>query len=146
MGTPKGDGVLDSSEKLLWRGRGEGQCYIWFLVKVLAIKHTFWQMLAGSHKEELLPLMILVLFWIWGNARIGLIKSSSEDIQWSEGLFYQFFPEHKCLIPDLHPELLSGCVESQWLQQLVTHPCRGRWQVPVFSWQYKNLKICSRNF
>ena len=23
MGTPKGDGVLDSSEKLLWRGRGK---------------------------------------------------------------------------------------------------------------------------
>ena len=38
---------------------------------------------------------------------LELIKSS-EKILLSEGLFCQFFPEQECLIPDSHPELLSG--------------------------------------
>ena len=51
------------------------------LVKgVRAVKHTFWQRLAASHEEEISQLMILVLFQIQGDARIGLIKSSPENI------------------------------------------------------------------
>ena len=29
------------------------------------------------------------------------------------------FSESQSLIPDLHPELLSGCVEGQWLLWLM---------------------------
>ena len=42
---------------------------------------------------------------------LGLIKSSPEKIQLSEGLFCQFFPEHRVPIPDFHPELLSGALK-----------------------------------
>ena len=37
----------------------------------------------------------------------GLIKSP-EKIELSEGLFCQFFSEHRVRLPDFHPELLSG--------------------------------------
>ena len=43
------------------------------------------------------------------------IKFSPENIQLSEGLFCQFSQSTESLIPDLHPELLSGCVEGQGL-------------------------------
>ena len=64
--------------------------------------------------------MISVLFLIGGDARIiGLIKSS-ENIKLSEGLFCQFFPEHRGFTPDLPHELLSGGLEEQLLQGLAT--------------------------
>ena len=40
---------------------------------------------------------------------LGLIKASPEKIYLPAGLFCQFFPQStECLIPDFHPELLSG--------------------------------------
>ena len=38
------------------------------------------------------------------------------------------------LIPDLHPELLSGSVAGQKLQWPWSNLYRGRWQVPVSNW------------
>ena len=44
---------------------------------------------------------------------IRLRKFSLENIELSEVLFCQFSQITESLIPDLHPELLSGCVEGQ---------------------------------
>ena len=55
-----------------------------------------------------------MLFYIQGDARIGLIKSPPESIY-----LKTCSTSSERLIPGLHPELLSGGVESQWLQQLV---------------------------
>ena len=37
----------------------------------------------------------------------------------------------------LHPEILAGDVEGQWLQWLMTknYLLPGKWQAPIFSWQ-----------
>ena len=42
------------------------------------------------------------------------------------------------LIPDLHLELLSGCVEGQQLSGYWPNTCRGSWQVTVFIWCYRS--------
>ena len=47
--------------------------------------------------------------------------------------FASFFQRRECLIPD--PELFSGGVEGQRLQWPWFHLWRGRWRVPVSSWQ-----------
>ena len=46
---------------------------------VHAVKHTFLHKVDVSHKE-MLPLVILVLFKIWGDARIECRKSFPEYI------------------------------------------------------------------
>ena len=51
-----GDRISDSSEKLLQRGRGEGQYICDFSEGgVRAIKHTFLQKVAASHEEQMSP-------------------------------------------------------------------------------------------
>ena len=50
----------------------------------------------------------------------GLIKSSPEDI-YLKACSASFSQSTECLIPDLHPELLSAGVEGQRLQWLVTY-------------------------
>ena len=55
-----------------------------------------------SHKEQTSP-------WrIWGDVRIGRIKSSPKNNWQSEGLFFQFPQSPEGLTPDLHPEFPSG--------------------------------------
>ena len=49
---------------------------------------------AAIHEEHMSPWWIFVLFQIWGDIRIRLIKSSPENILLSEGLLCKFFPEH----------------------------------------------------
>ena len=49
----------------------------------------------------------------------GLIKSSPENIC-LKACSASFPQSTECLIPDLCPELLSGCVEGQRLQWIVT--------------------------
>ena len=56
------DSISDSSEKLLWRGGGKVSIYVILVKGVHAIKHTFLQKVAASHKEQVSPFMILVLF------------------------------------------------------------------------------------
>ena len=68
------------------------------LVKgVLAVKYTFWQRLAANHKEQMSLLMILVLFQMWGEERIGLIKSNPINIYLKT--YSTIFPRvQECLI------------------------------------------------
>ena len=61
-----GDSISGSSEELLQR-KGRSELYM-ILGKaggggggVHAVRHTFWEMLAASHEEQMSPLMILVL-------------------------------------------------------------------------------------
>ena len=65
------------------------------------------------------PLMILVLSRYEKVQEIGLLKSSPTNI-YLEACSASFSQSTECLIPDLHPELLSGCVEGHGLQWLVT--------------------------
>ena len=54
-----------------------------------AVKHTFWARLAASHKEQMSPIMILVL-----SRYKKLQKKWAHKIFWKylcEGQFYQFF-------------------------------------------------------
>ena len=58
-----GDSITDSSEKLLQRGRGEGQHLCDFGEGgVLAIKHIFLQKVSASHEEQSSSCRTLVLF------------------------------------------------------------------------------------
>ena len=69
-----GDRLSDGSKKLpQWDRRRS--VYMWFWRWELhAVKHTFWQKVAASHREQMSPLIVLVLFWIWGDARIWVHK------------------------------------------------------------------------
>ena len=56
-----GDSFSDNCEELLWRGGGRS-LYVISMKRMLALKHTFWQTVTASHKEQISPLTILVLF------------------------------------------------------------------------------------
>ena len=58
-----GDSLSDSSEKLLQRGKGEGQSVLYLILvkRVHAVKHRFWQKIVASQKEQMSLLMILVI-------------------------------------------------------------------------------------
>ena len=55
-----GHSLSGSSEDLLQRGGGGGQCKYDFGERY-EIKHSFQQKVAASHKEQVSPLMILIL-------------------------------------------------------------------------------------
>ena len=57
-----GDSISDSSGKLLWKGKGEVSIHVILVKGVHVVQHTFWQKVAASCKEQMSPLMILVLF------------------------------------------------------------------------------------
>ena len=59
-----GDSISESSEKLLQRAGEKVTINIIydFTEGVRAVKHRFWQRLAATHKEQMSPLMISVLF------------------------------------------------------------------------------------
>ena len=90
-----GDSLSDSCEELLQRGKEGGQYTCDFSkTGIRGVKHTFWQKVAASQEEQMSPLMILVLFEISKDARIW----AHTIFPWkylSEGLFYQFSPEHR---------------------------------------------------
>ena len=89
-----GDNISASSEKLLQRGR-----------EVSASRKA-----TASRKHQSSPWRVLVLFYIWGDTRIGLLKSAPEGIKLSKDMFWQFFRRTQCLISALHLEFLSrGC-------------------------------------
>ena len=76
-----GDSTSDSSERLLQRGRGKSKMYK-ILVKgdFSAIKCLLYKRLSASHRELMSPWRDLVLFWIRGDAKIGIMKSVPESI------------------------------------------------------------------
>ena len=77
--------------------------YIWFCRRGnICIKHIFFPKVSASlmtvtagPKEPTSPWRTLVLLYIWGDIRIGLINHSPETILLPEDLFWQFLPEHR---------------------------------------------------
>lgn len=63
----------------------------------------------ADHKEQMAPLLMLVLFQIREDARIRLIKSP-ENIH-LVACSSRFSQSTEYLVLDLHLELLSGCVK-----------------------------------
>ena len=122
--------LSSSSEELHWRG----VCVVVSVYVICwggcAVKHTFRQSLAASHEEQ----MCLNDFSSFLGMR-RYKKMGSWNLLWKyffEVLFCQISQSTEGLIPDLHFDLLAGCVESQWGQRL--HPCSPRWQGTLFSW------------
>ena len=70
----------------------------------------------ARHEEQTSPWRISVLFYIWEDARIGLIKSAPENI-YLKTCPSSFSQSTEYLISALHPELLSQGVENQRLQK-----------------------------
>ena len=79
----------------------------------------------------------------WCFSKYGKMQESSFTKNFSqkylsESLFHQFSQSTEHRIPDLHPELLSGGVEGQWLQWRMPQSCGPGWQATFFSWQLKH--------
>ena len=109
-----------------------------FTLDVWTTDTPFWfsNVFPSSWPKQMSLLMISVLFLIWDDARIWAHKKISWVSNYLKACSSSFFFQStEYLIPDLHPELLSGCIEGPWLQWPWPNPCRGRWQVPIFSWQ-----------
>ena len=93
------------------------------------------------------PWRILVLFYIWGDSRIGLIKISSWKYL-SEDLSCQFLPRPaqstSFLLSTLNP--FQGVLKISRCNSTLFDPCR--WQVPICSWLYilKPTKINKETF
>ena len=78
--------LRDCSEEAVWEGR-----YNWFWWSWSSMQSsTYFIMFSASHEELMSPWRDLVLFQIWGNAKIGTMKSVPENIQLSKDLFHQF--------------------------------------------------------
>ena len=103
-----------------------------------AVKHTSWARLAASPKEQMSPIMILVLSRYKEMQKDGLIKSFEniylKACSISFCFCFCFFPQStECLIPDLHPEVLSGVLKVSSCSGSCFNPCRGKLQMPVCS-------------
>lgn len=107
------------------RGQGQDICDFFGEGGDRAIRHIFspeifYQSPGASvcREKQSSPCRMFVLFYIGGNTRPGLVKSTPENIQPAEDLAYQLLPEHRCLVSALHCVLPSGDVEGQ---QLLEH-------------------------
>ena len=111
-----GDSLSDSSEEVLWRGRGKvGVIYDFSEGAMSSYTHIL-----HSHEEQMSPLMILVLFQDVRRCKKLSSYSLLKISNYLKAYSASFSQSTECLLPDLHPELLSGCVEGQRLQWLVT--------------------------
>ena len=121
-----GDSILDSSEKLFQRGRGEKVSIYVVLVKGEYIQSSTYFLLktsssfikiVASHQEQTTPWRILVLFWIWGYENwTHKISSWKYLTVWKPIL--PVFPRvlgASCLLSTLNS--FQGGVEGQHLQQ-----------------------------
>ena len=63
-----GNSFSDDSERLFQRGRGGGRIYKSFLLKKKYIVEH--QKITANHRNRHLKLMILVLFYVWEDARV----------------------------------------------------------------------------
>ena len=127
--------------RLLQRGGG-GRAIHKILVKeeFNTMKCSLYESLSASHEELMASFSDLVLFKIWIDARVGIMKSVPEKL--SEDLVPRDSLEHK--VPPLHPELPQGVEGHQLQQHRVQCPQRqmplfshwqSSWQVPICSWQ-----------
>ena len=99
---------------------GKSVLYMILVKEVHAVRCTFWQRLAASHEEQMSPLMILVLSRYEEMQELGSKNLSWKYLVLKKVCSASFSQSTECLIPDLHPEILPGCVEGQWLQWFVT--------------------------
>ena len=111
-----------------WRGNTCNQAHIFaeVLIRVTA-----------SQEEQTSPWRNLVLFWIGEDARIGLIKSAPENILtiWRPVLpVFLRAPGASFLISTLNS--FQGVLKVSSCSGTWFNPCRGRWQVPICSWQF----------
>ena len=83
----------EGSRELCWRAwGGRGQCTCEFGEGDTCNKHTFWQKFDASHEEQMSPLMILVLCYIWEDARNWAHKIFSWKYQTIWWLVLPVFP------------------------------------------------------
>ena len=87
--------------------------------EVHAIRHTFLQKIAASvmkvtasHKEQISPLMILVLFLDMKRGKNLSLLECPENI-YLKICSASFCQSAQYLLLDLHPELLPGCARGQ---------------------------------
>ena len=136
-----GDSLSDSSEKLLQSGGRESNVSIY----VILVKGKYMQSSTFLNyyfffffgrrfllvKRQASPWRNLVLFSIWGDTRVRLIKSAPENIC-LKACSASFPPSTEGLIFALLPELSSG---GCWWSAATVARDRGKWQVPICSWQ-----------
>ena len=80
----------------------------------------FFQKIAAGHEEQMSPLTILVLLRYEAMQEICLKKNLLKTSNYLKACYASFSKTTECLIPDLHPEFISGHIEGQKLQWLVT--------------------------
>ena len=95
--------------------------YVIWVKKVHAVKHTFWQKLAASYREQMSPLIILVFSSDVRRCKIWAHKIFPWKYLTIWVTLLPIFPRTQCLIPYLLPEFISGRVEGQRLQWLMIH-------------------------
>ena len=109
-----------------------------------AVEHASWQRLAATHEQQM-SLWTTLSFSLWTTLSFLDMRRCKIWARKISSWKYLLIPicrpvllvsqSTERLIPDLHPELQSECVEGQLLQWLEwLNPCRGRWQVPISSW------------
>ena len=114
-----GDSTSDSSERLLQRGSvGRSICEILVKREFNAIKHLLYKIFCYSWGADV-TMKGFSDFLDTGDARTGIMKSASENIQLSKDQCHQFLWHTKC--QSVHPELCSSTEFSL---------CRGRRQMP----------------
>ena len=106
-----GDSTLVSSERLLrysphWGSGGRSIYKILVKEEFSALKC----LLSAGHKDQMLSWRNLPLFYLWGDAKIGIMKSVPENTQLSKDLSHQIPPNTEYLTPPWTP---SGGVEGQ---------------------------------
>ena len=113
-----GDSISDSSEKRLQRGSGGRSVYMWFWWRRSTCNraHIFFVQGFCQSRGAVVTIKDFSAFLDMRRYKNWAHKISSWKYL-SEDLFCQFFPEHRVPHFCSPPELLSGGVESQQLQQ-----------------------------
>ena len=95
------------------------------------IKCLFYKRFSASHEELMSPWRDLVLFSIWEDARIGIMKSVPENTQLSKDLFTSFPGTPSASFST--QSALQGGLKVNSCSSTGFNPRRGRcpWQVPV---------------
>ena len=136
-----GGSISDNSKKLPQRGRGKFiYTWLWWRGSKYNQAHIF------CRKLLLVPGGLLLVRGVditMKDLRAFLdmkwCKSSAHKISWKYPTIWwpilKVFPGHRVPHSWSSPwTSFRGYFEGLWSQQLWINPCRGRWQVPTFSW------------
>ena len=129
-----GNSFSDDSERLFQRGRGGGRIYKSFLLKKKYIVEH--QKITANHRNRHLKLMILVLFYVWEDARVWDPWSYSFDMN------LNYLGPVPCFSSPWIPLRVHSWRGLQWLKDWWWQL---KWQVTFFSqncnWRFGNLKV-----